>query len=281
MTPIEFMLVTGLISVVAGLLGSILGLGGGIVVIPALTLGMGVNMRFAIGASIVSVIATSSGAAAAYVREHLANIRLAMFLEVATTAGAVGGAFLAGKIPSLWLQRIFGVLMAYAALMMILQQRQQMIRTTTSTPRPDRLADQLELHSSYYDQQRGSIVHYRVTRSRLGLVFSTLAGAVSGLLGVGGGIIKVPVMTLVMNVPIKAATATSNFMIGVTAAASAGVYFLRGDVDPFIAAPVVLGITAGATLGSRLLGKMRSAWLRYLFVIILLIVCVQMLIKKG
>ncbi|MCL2330305.1 MAG: sulfite exporter TauE/SafE family protein, partial [Phycisphaerae bacterium] len=102
-----------------------------------------------------------------------------------------------------------------------------------------------------------------------------------GLLGVGGGIIKVPVMTLVMNVPIKAATATSNFMIGVTAAASAGVYFLRGDVDPFIAAPVVLGITAGATLGSRLLGKMRSAWLRYLFVIILLIVCVQMLIKKG
>jgi hypothetical protein len=277
MTPLEFMGVTFLVSIGAGLLGSILGLGGGIIVIPALTLGMGINIRYAIGASIVSVIATSSGAAAAYVREHLANIRLAMFLEVATTAGAIGGAFLAGIIPGLWLQRIFGVLMAYVAVMMIIQQR----RTTSLAPRPDPLADRLRLHASYHDPQREADVSYRVTRSRMGLAFSTLAGAISGMLGVGGGVLKVPVMTLAMNVPIKAATATSNFMIGVTAAASAGVYFLRGEVDPFIAAPVVLGITIGATMGSRLLGQMRSSWLRYMFVVVLAVVCVEMLLKKS
>ena len=277
MTPVEFMSVTFLISIAAGLLGSILGLGGGIIVIPALTLGMNVNIRFAIGASIVSVIATSSGAAAAYVREHLANIRLAMFLEIATTAGALGGAFLAGVLSPFWLQKIFGMLMAYVAFMIILQQR----RPEAHSTRPDPLADRLRLHGTFYDPYRRKQVSYRVTRSRLGLALSSLAGGVSGLLGVGGGVLKVPVMTLAMNVPIKAATATSNFMIGVTAAASAGVYFLRGDVDPFIAAPVVLGITIGATVGSRVLGRLRSSWVRYLFAVVAIVVSMEMLLKKG
>lgn len=275
MTPLEFMLVTFLASVAAGLVGSLLGLGGGIIVVPALTLLLGVNIRFAIGASIVSVIATSTGAAAAYVRERLTNLRLAMFLEVATTAGALGGAYLAGVVPAHWLQRIFGGLLAYVAVMMLIQPT----TAAAKTVRPDPLADRLRLHSAYFDPRRQAEVSYRVGRTWLGFLISCIAGAVSGLLGVGGGIIKVPIMAVGMGVPIKAATATSNFMIGVTAAASAGVYFLRGDVDPFIAAPVVLGITTGATIGSRLLGRLRSSWVRLAFVVVLLIVCVQMLLE--
>lgn len=275
MTPLEFMLVTLAASIGAGLLGSILGLGGGIIVVPTLTLLLGVNIRFAIGASIVSVIATSTGAAAAYVREHLTNLRLAMVLELATTVGALGGAYLAGLIPAEWLQRIFGILMAYVAVMML-------IRTARpgSSPIPtDRLADRLRLHGSYFDPVTKQQVDYRVCRTWLGLMVGAAAGAISGLLGVGGGVLKVPVMAVGMRVPIKAATATSNFMIGVTAAASAGVYFLRGDIDPFIAAPVVLGITIGATLGSRLLGRLRSSWIRLAFVGILVVVCIEMLTK--
>jgi uncharacterized membrane protein YfcA len=277
MTPVEFMLVTFVASVAAGLVGSILGLGGGIIVVPTLTLLLGVNIRFAIGASIVSVIATSTGAAAAYVREHLTNLRLGMLLEVATTAGALGGAYVAGAIPGHWLQRIFGILLAYVAVMMFLQPAKR----SHSTARPDAIADGLRLHSSYFDVQQQAQVTYRVGRTWLGLLVSWLAGAISGMLGVGGGILKVPVMALGMNVPMKAATATSNFMIGVTAAASAGIYFLRGEVDPFIAAPVVLGITVGATTGSRLLGRLRTASVRRAFVVVLIIVSFQMLTKKG
>lgn len=277
MTPLVFMLVTFAASVGAGLLGSVLGLGGGIIVVPALTLLLGVDMHFAIGASIVSVIATSTGAAAAYVREHLANLRLAMLLELCTTAGALGGAYLAGLVPGHWLQRIFGVLMAYVAIMMLVRTG----RPSGSPTPPDRLAERLRLHGSFYDHWHKQQVDYKVCRTWLGLMVSGVAGAVSGLLGVGGGVLKVPVMSVGMRVPIKAATATSNFMIGVTAAASAGVYFLRGDIDPFIAAPVVLGITVGATTGSRLLGRISSSWVRLAFVVVLLIVAFQMLTKKG
>lgn len=277
MTPLDFMLIAFLASVLAGLVGSILGLGGGIIVVPTLTLLLGVNIRFAIAASLVSVIATSTGAAAAYVREHLTNLRLGMVLELATTAGALCGAYLAGLIPAAWLQRIFGGLMIYAAIMML-------VRTARPTRGPtpsDPLGDRLGLHASYYDPWLKGQVTYAVCRTWLGLLVSAVAGAVSGLLGVGGGLLKVPVMTLGMHVPIKAATATSNFMIGVTAAASAGVYFLRGDIDPFIAAPVILGITVGATTGSRLLGRLRSSWIRLAFVVILLIVSFQMLTRNG
>lgn len=277
MTPLEFMLIAFGASIAAGLLGSILGLGGGIIVVPTLTLLLGVNIRFAIAASLVSVIATSTGAAAAYVREHLTNLRLAMVLELATTAGALFGAYMAGVIPSHWLQRIFGILLVYAAVMMLIRTS----RPGRAAAPADPLADRLRLHGGFYDAWQKQHVNYKVCRTSLGMAVSGLAGAVSGLLGVGGGLLKVPVMTLAMRVPIKAATATSNFMIGVTAAASAGVYFLRGDIDPFIAAPVVLGITIGATTGARLLGRLRSSYVRLGFVAILLVVSFQMLTRTN
>jgi uncharacterized membrane protein YfcA len=198
-----------------------------------------------------------------------------MLLELATTLGALGGAYLAGAISATWLQRIFGILMAYVAVMMLIRTT----RPSRSPAPPDAMADKLNLHGSFYDPAIQEQVDYRVCRTWLGLLVSGAAGTISGLLGVGGGVLKVPVMTLGMRVPIKAATATSNFMIGVTAAASAGVYFLRGDIDPFIAAPVVLGITVGATTGSRLLGKLRSSWVRLAFVVILVIVSIEMLTK--
>lgn len=278
MTPLVFILAVFAVAVAAGLLGSMLGLGGGIIVVPALTLAFGVPIRFAIGASIVSVIATSTGAAAAYVRERLTNLRLAMLLEVATTAGALGGAYLAGVIPPVWLQRIFAFVLVYTAVAMWLKKEGAV--GPIWQPR-DLLADRLRLHGAYYDPSLQREVSYEVRRTRVGLCLSTLAGAVSGMLGLGGGVLKVPVMTLAMNVPMKAATATSNFMIGVTAAASAGVYFLRGDIDPFVAAPVLLGVTVGATVGSRLLGRTRGSLLRGIFVVLLVFLCVQMVLKAG
>lgn len=275
MTPIEFFLAAFAISLTAGLLGSLLGLGGGIIVIPALTLLLGVDIRYAIGASIVAVIATSSGAAAAYVRERMTNLRVAMFLEIATTAGALSGAYLAGVISAHWLYIIFGVIMGYSAIAMFRKRKQSL---TAETP-PDALVDRLRLHASYYDQAEQQEIAYNVTRPKLGLGLMYVAGVVSGLLGIGSGALKVPAMDLAMRLPIKVSTATSNFMIGVTAAASAGVYFARGDINPFIAAPVATGVLGGATAGSRLLGRIDSAAIRTIFVVVLLWVSAQMLLK--
>jgi uncharacterized membrane protein YfcA len=275
MTPIEFFLAAFAISLAAGLLGSLLGLGGGIIVIPALTLLLGVDIRYAIGASIVAVIATSSGAAAAYVRERMTNLRVAMFLEIATTAGALSGAYLAGVISARWLYIIFGLIMGYSAIAMFRKRKQSL---TAETP-PDALADRLRLHASYYDEAEQREIAYNVTRPKLGLGLMYVAGVVSGLLGIGSGALKVPAMDLAMRLPIKVSTATSNFMIGVTAAASAGVYFARGDINPFIAAPVATGVLGGATAGSRLLGRIDSAAIRTIFVVVLLWVSAQMLLK--
>lgn len=275
MTPLEFFLAVFALSAAAGLLGSLLGLGGGIIVIPALTLLLHVDIRYAIGASIVSVIATSSGAAAAYVREHLANMRVAMFLELATTSGALTGAYVAGLISTRWLYVIFGVLMGYSAIAMYRKRHDAEDRPVPD----DALCDRLRLHSDYYDQANGVHVAYRVTRARIGLVLMYIAGVVSGLLGIGSGALKVPAMDLAMRLPIKVSTATSNFMIGVTAAASAGVYFARGDINPFIAAPVATGVLGGATAGSKLLGRLQSSAIRTVFVVVLLWVSLQMFYK--
>jgi uncharacterized protein len=275
MTPLELTLISFGISVVAGGLGSLLGLGGGIIVVPALTLWLGIDIRYAIGASIVSVIATSSGAAAAYVRERMTNLRVAMLLEMATTAGALSGAYLAGVIGGRWLYVIFGAILAASAIQMLRNGRQ---RAAGAVP-PDDLADRLRLHETYYDAARGQEIAYRVTHTRLGLALMYVAGVVSGLLGIGSGVLKVPAMDLVMRLPIKVSTATSNFMIGVTAAASAGVYFARGDIDPFIAAPVAAGVLLGATVGAWLLGKLRGRVIRVVFVIVLLWVSLEMLWK--
>jgi uncharacterized membrane protein YfcA len=274
-TPLEFNLAAFFISVGAGLLGALLGLGGGIIVVPALTLLLGIDIRYAIGASIVSVIATSSGAAASYVRERMTNLRVAMFLEIATTTGALSGAYLAGLISTRWLFIIFGLVMGYSALAMF-RKRHQL--SAASLP-ADRLADRLGLHGGYYDEAAHQQIDYRVTGSHLGLGLMYIAGVVSGLLGIGSGALKVPAMDLAMRLPIKVSTATSNFMIGVTAAASAGVYFARGDINPFIAAPVAAGVLTGATAGSRLLTRLHSSTVRTVFVLVLLWVSAEMLLR--
>ncbi len=275
MTPFEFTSLAFLISAAAGVLGSLLGLGGGIIVIPVLTLLFKIDIRYAIGASIVSVIATSSGAAAAYVRERMTNLRVAMVLEVATVSGALSGAFLAGQIRGRWLYIIFGVVMGYSAIMMFRKRHQVVTDEFIAAP----WADWLRLHSSYYDEALKREINYRVARTRVGLALMYLAGVVSGLLGIGSGALKVPAMDLAMRLPIKVSSATSNFMIGVTAAASAGVYFMRGDIDPFVAAPVAAGVVIGATVGSRLLSALESRSIRVAFVVVLLWISLQMLIR--
>ncbi|GMU11162.1 sulfite exporter TauE/SafE family protein [Corallococcus caeni] len=276
-TPFNFVAIVLCVSFGAGLLGSLLGLGGGLILIPVLTLVLKVDIRYAVGASIVSVIATSSGAAAAYVRDGLANMRVAMFLEVATVAGAVTGAMLAGMVGGRALYFLFGAVMAYSALAMLRKLRED--GSPREEPPPDALADRLGLHGSYYDVSTGGEVAYRVHRPLVGLGLMYVAGTVSGLLGIGSGALKVPAMDLAMGLPIKVSTATSNFMIGVTAAASAGIYFARGDIDPFIAGPVCVGVTLGAFAGSRYLSKLKSGSLRMLFVVVLLWVSYEMLSK--
>ncbi len=262
------------IAILAGVLGSILGLGGGVVIVPTLTLLFGVNIRYAVGASIVSVIATSSGAAAAYVRDHITNIRVAMLLEVATTCGALTGAIIAGWIPSQALFIIFALIMAYSAIVMNRKKPQEHLTTE-----PDYWARKFNLSSSYPDAQLGREVSYTVTHVPLGFALMTGAGVISGLLGIGSGALKVPAMDSAMKLPIKVSTATSNFMIGVTAAASAGAYYARGDILPILAAPVALGVLAGSWIGVRVMTRMHSQKIRKIFVYILIIIAIQMALK--
>ena len=275
MTPLLFVLIVAAISFVAGVFGSLLGLGGGLIVVPALTLLLGVDIRLAIGASIVSVIATSSGAAAAYVRDRLANLRLAMFLELGTTAGAITGAWVAGLLHPRWLFVLFGAILGSSGLAML----RPRIREIKVHHGETRLAHRLRLHSSYFDDARGREVVYEPTRPTVGLALMYVAGIVSGLLGIGSGSLKVPAMDLAMELPMKVSSATSNFMIGVTAAASAGLYFARGQIDPFVAAPVAAGVLLGAFTGSKMLSRISSRALRITFVAVLLVVSVQMLVK--
>jgi uncharacterized protein len=272
MTPLIFAFTVLAVSVAAGFLGGLLGLGGGIIVVPTLTLALGIDIHYAIGASIVSVIATSSGAAATYVRERLTNLRVAMLLELGTTSGAISGAYLAGILPTRWLYVLFGVLMAYSAAAVF-----KKWGPTLRTPAADAWADALQLHSTYFDESTQMKRDYRVSHTKLGLALMYVAGIVSGLLGIGSGALKVPAMDLAMGLPIKVSTATSNFMIGVTAAASSGVYFSRGDIDPFIAGPVAVGVLTGATLASWILNRVSPQRLRHLFAGVLFAVALQML----
>lgn len=272
MPALEACLVSFLFSILAGTLGALLGLGGGIIVVPVLTLLLGVDIRHAIAASLVSIIATSSGAAAAYVRDGLANLRVAFFLEIGTVVGSMIGASLAGLLPAAMLQGLFGGLLAATAVLMLRN------RSSREAPvPPDPLADRLALHGQIRDPATGKETPYRVTRSPLGLGLMVLAGILSGLLGVGAGILKVPALDLGMRLPIKVSSATSNLMIGVTAAAGAGVWLARGDVRPMIAAPVAIGVLLGAMLGARLLPRLPSLWIRRVFVVVLLWVSGQMI----
>lgn len=264
-----------LISVVAGFLGSLLGLGGGIIITPALTLLLGIDIKYAIGASIVSVIATSSGAAIAYLRDKITNVRIGMFLEIATTTGALTGAFLAGLISTKLLYLIFGLLLLYSAINMFKKRNQELPKNVVPHP----LADKLKLNGEYFDQALSMQVSYNVTGIYGGFGMMYVAGIISGLLGIGSGIFKVMAMDSFMKLPIKVSTATSNFMIGVTAAASAGVYLSRGNIDPKIAAPVALGVLLGASVGTKIMQRLKSKTLRLIFIPVLLYVSIQMIIK--
>jgi len=275
MSVIIFLVETFGVSIGAGVFGALLGLGGGVILVPVLTLVLGIDIHYAIGASIVSVIATSSGAAAAYLRDGVTNIRVGMFLEIATTTGAIVGALIAGYVGGAGLFIVFGVVLTYSAYAMFRHRDAELPTGVEMGP----LANFLHLGSAYYDSALNRLVEYNVRGARYGLPLMFVAGAVSGLLGIGSGVLKVPAMDLAMKLPLKVSTATSNFMIGVTAAASAGVYFIRGDVNPFIAAPVAMGVLIGATVGTRLMMRTRSTQIRRVFVVVLVFVALQMLIK--
>jgi uncharacterized protein len=272
---LQFFTLVLLASLLAGFVGSLVGIGGGILITPVLTIFFGVDIRLAIGASIVSIIATSSGAAAAYVRDHITNLRVGMSMEVATTLGAIGGALLAAVVPTAALYIIFGLALAFTAVPLIRKFGEELPQGVTN----DRWADRLRLASSYPDQRLKRTVPYQVTRVPLGFSIMALAGLLSGLLGIGSGVFKVLAMDTVMRLPLKVSTTTSNFMIGVTAAASAGIYFQRGDIDPLIATPVALGVLAGATLGARVLPRLSNTALRTIFLPVVALIALQMLLK--
>ena len=264
-----------LIAISAGIVGSILGLGGGIIVTPALTLLFGVDIKFAIGASLISVIATSSGAAVAYIRDKITNVRAGMFLEIATTVGAISGAFLAGIFSPQLLYIVFAVLLLYSALNMLKNRNSELPENVEMHP----MSQKLKLGSSYYDKALKQEVAYNVGNVYGGFGVMYGAGVISGLLGIGSGSFKVMAMDMFMKLPMKVSTATSNFMMGVTAAASAGIYMLRGDIDPLISAPVALGVLLGATLGSKLMQRLKNKTIRKLFIPVLIYVAAQMIVQ--
>jgi len=258
----------------AGAIGAILGLGGGIVLVPILSMFYGVNLRDAMGASIISVIATSSGAAAAYLRSGFSNIRIGLFLAMATVSGAIVGAGLVGVVPEAVLELTLGLALAYSTLVTLRQ-----LNVEIPEPGHDRLAMSFELEGAYYDATLDREVKYRATRVRRGLGAMFGAGLLSGLLGIGSGAFKVLAMDYFMRLPMKVSTATSNFMIGITAAASAGIYFHRGDLRPLIVSPVALGVLIGAYLGTRLTTRLRNATLRKLFLPVILYLAVSMILR--
>lgn len=266
----EFTAVVWVVSLIAGFLGSLTGLGGGVVIIPVLSLILGVDIRYAIGASLVSVIATSSGAAAAYVREGFTNIRIGMFLEIATTLGALAGASVAVVMPATAIAVIFGVVLIHSA---YLSSRARHERTGDQPPDP--LATRLKMNGTY--PTPGGPERYHVRHVPGGFAMMFVAGALSGLLGIGSGAVKVLAMDQIMRIPFKVSTTTSNFMIGVTAAASAGVYLRRGYIDPGLAMPVMLGVLAGSLIGARVLVGARTRVLRAVFGLVILLLGIEMI----
>lgn len=270
MNLFDFVVVVWTGSLVAGFLGSLTGLGGGVVIVPLLTLGLGVDIRYAIGASLISVIATSSGAAAAYVKEGFTNIRIGMFLEIATTLGALCGAMLATNASTHVIAVVFGIVLLASA---YLSERPLPLLPCKDEPNP--LAVWLKLDGSYPADHVQKTYHVRRVPIGFGLMF--VAGTLSGLLGIGSGALKVLAMDQAMCIPFKVSTTTSNFMIGVTAAASAGVYLHRGYIDPGLAMPVMLGVLLGSLLGARFLIDAESKLLKQLFGLTIFILAIEMI----
>lgn len=270
MSVLEFSLLVFASSLIAGLVGALTGLGGGVVLVPLLTIFFKVDIRYAIGASLVSVIATSSGAAAAYVKEGFSNIRIGMFLEIATTMGAIVGANLATRVSTKSIAIIFGVVLLFSAYFSR-KPRTQAQRNLA----PDPWATRLRLNGSFPDAEGARSYNVQHVPAGWTLMFS--AGTLSGLLGIGSGAMKVLAMDQAMKIPFKVSTTTSNFMIGVTAAASAGVYLSRGYIDPGLAMPVMLGVLAGSLLGAKLLVRLHVKWLRLAFSTVIVLLAVEML----
>ncbi len=260
----------------ASALGGMLGMASGIFIVPLLVLFAGIGIHAAIGASIVSVIACSCGSAAPFLEGSLTNIRLAAVLETATTLGALTGVLLIGIVPVSWLYGLFAVVLLVSAQQMLARRRDPVGSEGTGA---GGWADLLGLHSSYPDRALNRQVAYRVQRLPLGMSLMYGAGLISALLGIGSGVLKIPAMDTALRLPIKVSSATSNFMIGVTAAASAGAYFVRGDIDPAVAGPVALGSVVGSITGARILMRVSNERLRLLFVVALLALAVQMLLS--
>ncbi|MDR2953688.1 MAG: sulfite exporter TauE/SafE family protein [Prevotella sp.] len=260
-------------AIFAGLIGSLTGLGGGVIVIPLLTLAFGVDMRYAIGTALVTSIATSSGAAAAYIKEGITNIRIGMFLEIATTTGAVIGAIVAMYLDKMYIAIIFGLVLIFSAVRSVNKKDEKDIDFIAPG---DKLGVKLKLNGSY-PTKGGSIQKYNVHNVAGGYSLMTLAGILSGLLGIGSGALKVLAMDTTMRIPFKVSTTTSNFMVGVTAAASAVIYLQRGYIDPALAMPIVVGVLIGAFFGSKILPRTNVKKLRLLFSIVIFILAISMI----
>jgi uncharacterized membrane protein YfcA len=272
MTIAEFTPIVFAAALAGGFVGSLTGLGGGVIITPVLTLFLGVDIRYAIGTSLIAVIATSSGAAAAYVREGYSNIRIGMFLEIATTLGAVFGAFLGAHVPTRALAVVFGIVLLQSAWQAARQHKE------SKTPlAPDPLGERLHLNRAHRTAE--GLKPYKVHRVKMGFLLMLGAGLVSGLLGIGSGSLKVIAMDQAMQIPFKISTATSNFMIGVTAAASASVYLSRGYVNPEIIMPVMLGVLVGSTIGARLLANLGVPLLRKGFGVVVGLVAIEMIVS--
>lgn len=270
MTILLFTILVFTGSLLAGLLGALTGLGGGVVLVPLLTVLFGVDIHYAMGASLVSVIATSSGAAAAYVKEGYSNIRIGMFLEIATTFGALLGAFLAAKVSAASIGVIFGLVLLYSAYISGRKQPEHPVPL-----RPDPLGARLRMNGTYPSPEGPRSYQVASVPTGFGLMFG--AGTLSGLLGIGSGAVKVLAMDQAMKIPFKVSTTTSNFMIGVTAAASAGIYLARGYIDPGLAMPVMLGVLAGSLVGARFLVRIRTRSLRHIFALIIVALGIEMI----
>ena len=269
-----------LIAVFAGFLGSLVGLGGGIIITPALTILFGFDIKYAIGASIVAVIATSSGSAIAFVKDHVSNMRVGMLLEVFTTAGGVVGALMAGVFSSQLLYIFFSLILLNSFYGMLkktglitkLKKEEEKVEN-------DKYADKYKLNSTYYDKATGETVKYNVTNVPQGSLVMFGAGFASGLLGIGSGAFKVVALDTYMKLPIKVSTATSNFMMGVTATASALIYFFNGTINPAVAAPIALGTLIGSRTGAKVMQRLDAKYIRYIFLPILLFTIINMFLK--
>jgi permease len=269
-----------LIAVLAGFLGSLVGLGGGIIITPALTILFGFDIKYAIGASIVAVIATSSGSAIAFVKDHVSNMRVGMLLEVFTTAGGVVGALMAGVFSSKLLYIFFSLILLNSFYGMLKKTGLiTKVKKEEEIVKNDKYAEKYKLNSSYYDKAIDKTIDYNVTNVPQGSLVMFGAGFASGLLGIGSGAFKVVALDTYMKLPIKVSTATSNFMMGVTATASALIYFFNGTINPAVAAPIAIGTLIGSRTGAKVMQRLDAKYIRYIFLPILLFTIINMFLK--